>query len=191
MATTQPKPLPFTTPAAFRAWLKKNHRTSDGIWIKFYKKGSGVKSINYAEALDEALCYGWIDSQTKSFDKKAYLQKFSARRSKSLWSKRNREHVARLIKEGRMTEAGLAEIDAAKKDGRWDAAYDSSANMVIPEDFMKELVRNKKAQAFFKTLNKTNLYAIGWRLQTAKKEETRLRRIMAIIEQLEKGKKFH
>src|SRR6185369_3820281 len=137
MKSAELKVIPFKTPKAFGTWLKKNHAKSPGIWIQFFKKGSGEKTITYAEALDEALCYGWIDSQAKGLDDKSYLQRFGPRRSKSVWSKINRLHVARLIKEGRMTNAGLAQVTAAKNDGRWDGAYDSPKNMTVPDDFLE------------------------------------------------------
>ena len=183
--------MPFKTAKAFGVWLKKNHATSPGIWMQFYKKASGVKTVVYAEALDEALCFGWIDSQAKSFDEHSYLQRFGPRKPKSIWSKRNRLHIARLTKEGRMAPAGLAQVAAAKKDGRWESAYDSPKDMVVPDDFLKALSKHKKAEQFFNTLNKTNRYSIVWRLQTAKKPETRERRMKQIIETLKKGEKFH
>jgi uncharacterized protein YdeI (YjbR/CyaY-like superfamily) len=189
----KPEPLikSFKDAAAFGSWLKKNHAKSSGIWIKFFKKNSGVKSVVYSEALDEALCWGWIDSQTKTFDAKAYLQRFTPRRSRSIWSKRNRDHVARLVKEKRMQASGLAEVNAAKKDGRWEVAYDSPKNMEVPQDFLKELSKNKKAKKFFDSLNRANVYAIAWRLQTAKKPETHAKRLRDILKMLGEGKKFH
>ena len=183
--------MPFKTAKAFGVWLKRNHATSPGIWMQFYKKASGVKTVVYAEALDEALCFGWIDSQAKTFDEHSYLQRFGPRKPKSIWSKRNRLHIARLTKESRMAPAGLAQVAAAKKDGRWESAYDSPKDMVVPDDFLKALSKYKKAEQFFNTLNKTNRYTIAWRLQTAKKLETRERRMKQIIETLKKGEKLH
>jgi uncharacterized protein YdeI (YjbR/CyaY-like superfamily) len=183
--------IEFQTQNKWRQWLAKNHSKSDGAWLRLYKKDSGVKSINHAMALYEALCFGWIDGQAKSYDEKSYLQKFTPRRKRSIWSKRNTEKVEQLIKDGEMHSSGLAEVEAAKADGRWQKAYDSPANMKIPEDFLKELSKKPKALAFFKTLNKTNTFSITWRLQTAKKPETRVRRMKAIIEMLEQRKKFH
>jgi uncharacterized protein YdeI (YjbR/CyaY-like superfamily) len=191
MKSVELKIMPFNTRKAFLVWLKKNHGTSTGIWIQFFKKGSGVKTITYAEALDEALCYGWIDSQTKSLDDKSYLQRFGPRKSKSMWSKINRLHIARLTREGRMTHAGLVHVTTAKADGRWDGAYDSPKNMVVPDDLLKALTKHKKAEQFFKSLNKANVYAIAWRLQTAKKPETRKKRMDLILEMLKRGEKFH
>ena len=188
----QTQPIKFFSSAkAFRAWLEKNHAKPDGIWLRMFKKVSGKKTITYDEALDEALCFGWIDGQAKSHDKDSYIQRFTPRRKRSMWSKRNREHVARLIKEKRMTSAGLKEVETAKKDGRWDAAYDSPKNMTIPVDFLVHLKKNKKAYDFFKTLNKTNTYAIAWWLQTAKKPETRERRMREILDTLNRGEKFY
>jgi uncharacterized protein YdeI (YjbR/CyaY-like superfamily) len=181
----------FATAQAWHTWLEKNQGKSDGLWLRIYKKDSGKKTVTYAEALDEALCYGWIDGQKKAYDSESFLQKFTPRRAKSTWSKRNREHVARLIKEKRMTIAGRVEIDAAKKDGRWERAYDAPSNMTVPVDFLKAVKKDKKAYEFFQTLNKANTYAIAWRLQTAKKPETRARRIDTILEMMKTGKKFH
>lgn len=182
---------PFATQEAWRQWLDKNHAKADGIWIKFFKKHTGKKTVSYAQALDEALCYGWIDGQSKSLDEDTYKQKFTPRRSRSIWSKRNIEHVARLIKEKKMMPAGLAQIKAAKADGRWEAAYDSQSNMKIPDEFMKLLAKNKKAEKFFKSLNKSNTYAINWRIQTAKKPETRAKRMKEMVAMLAKGQTFH
>jgi uncharacterized protein YdeI (YjbR/CyaY-like superfamily) len=181
--------LLFTATEQWRKWLSENHE-SPGIWMRFYKKGKG-DSINYAQALDEALCYGWIDSQVAKYDDDSYLQKFTPRRPKSIWSKRNIGYAERLIKEGKMTPAGLKEIEAAKADGRWEQAYDSPTNMQIPADFLLELEARPKAKAFFESLNKTNTYAIAWRLQTAKTEVTRKRRMEILIAMLEEGKKLH
>jgi len=183
--------IAFQSQNKWRSWLSKKHSLADGIWLRLYKKDSGIKSINHDEALDEALCYGWIDGQAKSLDEESYLQKFTPRRKRSLWSKRNREKVEQLIKDGKMHSSGLKEIDTAKSDGRWEMAYDSPKNMKIPDDFLKELSKKPEALAFFNTLNKTNKFSIGWRLQTAKKPETREKRIKTIIEMMQQGKKFH
>ncbi len=183
--------LHFKSSAEFRRWLKKNHAASEGIWLRFFKKASNVRSVNYAEALDEALCHGWIDGQVKSFDEHSWLQKYTPRRPRSGWSKRNTEHAERLIKAGAMTPAGLKAIEAAKADGRWEAAYSSPRNATPPKDFLKELGKNKKALAFFKTLNRTNIYPIVYLLETAKKPETRERRMKKILGMMAQGKKFH
>ena len=183
--------LHFKTSAEFRQWLEKNHTESGGIWLRMFKKDSQERSLTYAEALDQALCYGWIDGQKKPFDERSWLQKFTARRPKSGWSKTNTQHVERLIEAGTMTPAGMAAVEAAKADGRWETAYSSSKSAAPPEDFLKELSKNKKAEAFFKTLNKANVYSIVYRLETAKKPETRAKRMKTILAMLEQGKAFH
>ena len=175
----------------WRQWLDENHAASAGVWLRLFRKSSEKKNLTHDEALLDALCFGWIDGQSKSFDEESFLQKFTPRRKRSLWSKRNTELVLQLIAAGKMQAAGLKEIEEAKADGRWDKAYDSHANMTIPDDFLKKLAEDEHAMKFFKSLNKTNLYAITWRLQTAKKEETRLRRMEKIIAMLAKGEKFH
>lgn len=182
--------IEFKTAERFETWLEKNHKNPDGLWLKLFKKDSGKKSISYAEALDVALCYGWIDGQRRACDEQAWLQKFTPRRTKSIWSKINIGHAERLIDERRMRPPGLKAIEEAKTDGRWENAYDSPSKMTIPEDFLEELSKNKKAEAFFMGLNKTNLFSIGFRLQTAKKQETREKRMKEIIERLAKGEKF-
>ena len=183
--------LCFRTPAEFRKWLAANHRQSNGIWLRIFKKDSGERSVSYAEALDQALCFGWIDGQKQGHDEVSWRQRFTPRRAKSGWSKINTQHAERLIKARRMKAAGRAEIDAAKKDGRWTAAYDSPSKATVPEDFLVALRKNKKATKFFQSLNKANLYAIAYRLQTAKKPETRQKRMEMILAMLGKGQKFH
>ena len=183
--------LAFKSSAAFRKWMAANHDKVDGIWLCIYKAKSGQPSITYAEALDQALCFGWIDGQKQSHGEGSWLQKFTPRRLRSGWSKMNTQHAERLIKAGQMTAAGLAAVQAAKADGRWQAAYDSPSNAAPPEDFLKALDRDKKAKAFFEKLNKANLYAIMYRLQTAKKPETRARRMQNILAMLSRGEKFH
>lgn len=183
--------LLFRTVPDWENWLEENHSQPDGIWLMIAKKGSGKTSVTYLEALEVALCYGWIDGQVKTYDQQYYIQKFTPRRAKSLWSKLNVERAERLIKEGRMRPAGFKAIEKAKADGIWDAAYDPGSKMTVPEDFLDELSKNKEAEAFFKTLDKTNLFAIGFRLQTARKPETKEKRMREIIEMLAMGKKFH
>ena len=183
--------IPFESPEQWQQWLAENHADLDGVWIRLFKKGSGKRTITFAEALDEALCYGWIDGQSKSYDQESWLQKFTPRRARSLWSKVNIQNVERLIEAGKMKPAGLQQIEAAKQDGRWERAYDSPSTATVPEDFLQELNKDEKAKAFFESLNKTNTYAITWRLQTAKKPETRQKRMKAILEMLAKGEKFH
>jgi uncharacterized protein YdeI (YjbR/CyaY-like superfamily) len=183
--------ISFETSADFRNWLENNYEDQTGIWLRIFKKDSGVPSVNYTLALDEALCYGWIDGQVKSIDEQSYIQKFTPRRSRSMWSKRNIENVKRLKKEGRMRPSGIKEVERAKSDGRWENSYDSPSNMTVPEDFLIELSKDKKAAEFFNTLSKINKYSIVWRLQTAKKPETRANRMKVILEMLSKGKSFH
>lgn len=186
-----PSTRAFESPREWRSWLAKNHARSQGIWLRFFKKGSGVSSIDHAQALDEALCYGWIDGQLKKGDKESWLQRFTPRRPGSVWSKKNTLHAARLIKAGRMTPRGRAEIETAKSDGRWEKAYDSPSAMKVPADFIRALSKNEKGRAFFESLNRANVYAIAWRLQTAKKPETRERRMRAILGMMARGEKFH
>jgi uncharacterized protein YdeI (YjbR/CyaY-like superfamily) len=183
--------LAFKSARAFRSWLVGHHDRRDGILLRIYKKDSGVATVSYAEALDQALCFGWIDGQKLPCDAQSWLQKFTPRRPGSGWSKRNTEHAERLIDSGEMTPAGLAEVKAAQADGRWKAAYDAFGSSEAPADFLAELKRNKKAHAFFQTLSRTNLYSIVYRLQTAKKAETREKRKQAIIAMLARGEKFH
>lgn len=185
------KTLSFKTANEFRGWLARNHADSEGIWLRFFKKHSGHPSLTYAEALDQALCYGWIDGRVDPCDEKSWLRKFTPRRPNSGWSRRNTQHAERLISAGAMTRAGLEEVEAAKADGRWQRAYDSPRNAAPPEDFLAELEKNKKAKAFFETLNKANVYSIVYRIQTAKKPETRRKRMKAILEMLVRGEKFH
>jgi uncharacterized protein YdeI (YjbR/CyaY-like superfamily) len=181
----------FKSPADYRSWLGKNYAHSDGIWLRIYKKNSTEASITYAQALDQSFCYGWIDGQKKAYNEDSWLQKFTPRRSKSKWSKINTQHAERLIESGEMTPAGLKAIKAAKVDGRWKAAYDSPGSATPPDDFLTELNKNKKAKAFFETLNKSNVYAIVYRLQTAKKPETRTKRMKMILAMLVMGEKYH
>jgi uncharacterized protein YdeI (YjbR/CyaY-like superfamily) len=183
--------VPFRTANEFEKWLKKNHHLTEGVLLRFFKKDSGMKTINYDEAVCTALCYGWIDGQSNKYDEQSWIQKFTPRRPRSIWSQRNKERVERMVKEGRMKTEGLTEVEKAKADGRWDRAYAPPSEMKIPDDFLKEVAKNKKAKAFFETLNKTNTFAIAWRLQTAKKEETRQRRMKNIIAMLAKREKFH
>ncbi|MGN6533472.1 MAG: YdeI/OmpD-associated family protein [Ginsengibacter sp.] len=183
--------LSFASSEGWRNWLAENHAKSNGVWLRFSKKDSDEKTVTYAEALEEALCYGWIDGQVNKHDAKSYLQKFTPRRPKSIWSKRNTEKAEHLIREGKMEKAGMQQVELAKADGRWQQAYDSSKNMKVPEDFLQQLSKNEKAKTFFDGLNKANLYAIAWRLQTAKKPETREKRLKEILEMMSEGKKFH
>jgi uncharacterized protein YdeI (YjbR/CyaY-like superfamily) len=183
--------IAFSSAKELEKWFAENHTKSDGIWVRFFKKNSDIPSVSYDEALDAALCFGWIDGQLKTYDQVSWLRKFTPRRAKSVWSKKNRGHAERLIKAGEIHEAGLKEVEAARKDGRWKAAYDSAQKMVVPDDFLTELGKNSKAKAFFETLNRANVYAIVWRLQTAQKPETRQKRLKTILAMLAEGQKFH
>jgi uncharacterized protein YdeI (YjbR/CyaY-like superfamily) len=181
----------FRSAGAFRTWLTKEHSRSEGLLLRIYKKDSGVASITYAEALDQALCFGWIDGQKLPCDDESWFQKFTPRRPRSGWSRRNTEHVERLMQSDQMRPAGMREVQAAKVDGRWASAYDSPAKASMPAEFLKELAGNARAKKFFSTLSKANLYAIAYRLQTAKKPETKAKRIRLIIDMLARGESFH
>jgi len=181
----------FKTQKDFAGWLDKNHDKSSGLWVRIAKKGSGIKSLTYAEALETALCYGWIDGRKKPESERAWLQRFVPRRPKSLWSKINRDKALALIAAGQMKAAGHTEIERAKKDGRWEAAYDSPSKATVPADLQQELDRHPGAAEFFRTLDRINRYAIIWRVQTATKAETRQKRVRSFIEMLEKGEKLH
>jgi uncharacterized protein YdeI (YjbR/CyaY-like superfamily) len=181
----------FASSKEWRNWIAGNHAKSNGVWLRFFKKDSGEKTVTYSEALEEALCYGWIDGQAKKYDAISYIQKFTPRRPNSIWSKRNTEKAERLIQEGKMKKAGMQQVELAKADGRWQQAYDSPKNMKVPEDFLQQLSKNEKAKNYFDGLNKANQYAIAWRLQTAKKPGTREKRLKEILVMMSEGKKFH
>ncbi len=182
----------FASSKQWKEWLAMNYAISNnGIWLRIFKRDSDEATITYDEALDEALCFGWIDGQKKAYDEKSWLQKFTPRRSKSIWSKRNRTRVVQLIKEKRMQPSGLKEIETAKKDGRWDKAYDSPNQMEIPADFLALLKKDQQAYEFFKTLNKANTFAIAWRLETAKKPETREKRMQILLKMMKRRQKLH
>jgi uncharacterized protein YdeI (YjbR/CyaY-like superfamily) len=180
----------FASPADFEAWLE-SFADSDGLWLKIAKKGSGVESVSYAEALEVALCFGWIDSQKRVFDEKHFLQRFTPRRPRGRWSQINREKAEALIAAGKMRPAGLAEVEAAKADGRWDAAYAGQRTAEVPDDLQRELDRNAAAREFFAGLDGANRYAIVYRLDDAKKPETRERRLRKFVAMLERGEKIH
>ena len=181
----------FRSQRDFETWLDKNHSRTGGLWIRFARKASGIKSITYSEALDEALCYGWIDALRRPESDTTYLQRFVPRRVKSLWSKINRAKALALIESGRMRPQGSAEVERAKQDGRWEAAYDSPANATMPPEFERELDRHPRAKAFFATISRVNRYAIIWRLATARKQETRDRLSRKFIDMLENGQTLH
>jgi uncharacterized protein YdeI (YjbR/CyaY-like superfamily) len=181
----------FKSQRDFAAWLEKKHASSPGLWVRIAKKGSKNKSVTYQQALETALCYGWIDAHKRPESDTAWLQRFVRRRPKSIWSKINREKAIALIETGQMSPAGLAEVERAKKDGRWESAYDSPSSVKMPPDLQEALDRNPRAAAFFATVNRANRYAIVWRVHTAKKPETRSQRIRTYIDMLEKGKTLH
>lgn len=191
MKSTDLPILPFASKKKWSDWLARQYDKSAGVWLKLAKKGSEIPSVTYDEAVDVALCYGWIDGQKKGFDDKYWLQKFTARGPKSIWSKINTGRVDKLIRSGEMRPPGLRAVEAAKQDGRWDAAYESQKDISVPNDFRAALEKNPKAKAFFTTLNSANRYAILFRIHNAKKAETRLRRIQQFVEMLERGGKLY
>lgn len=181
----------FPTPQEWAAWLAENHALAAGLWLRLAKKDAAMTSLNYQEALDVALCYGWIDGQKKSYDADSWLQKFTPRGKKSLWSKINCAKVEALIQSGQMQPPGLQAVESAKQDGRWDAAYDSARTAEVPPDLQAALEANPPAQAFFAALDRPNRYAILFRVQTAMKPETRAKRIAQLVEMLAQGKRIH
>ncbi len=181
----------FASHAAWETWLEKHHAVSKGLWLEFGKKDSGVPSVTHAEALGTALRYGWIDGQTASVDAKMFRQRFTPRRPRSKWSKINCATVERLLAEGRLEAAGLREMEAARNDGRWDAAYDSPRNIQVPDDLAAELRKRPAARRFFERLDSRNRYAILYRLFDAKKPETRQRRLEQFVRLLEAEKTLH
>lgn len=181
----------FADPGKLEAWLEQNHDSSAGVWLKIAKKGTGKSSATYAEALELALCFGWIDSQKRGFDESYFLQRFTPRRPHGRWSKINREKAEALIAGERMRPAGLAEVEAAKADGRWEAAYEGQRTAKVPEDLQRELEASPAAAEFFASLDSANRYAVIYRLNDAKKPETRERRLHKFIAMLERGEKIH
>jgi uncharacterized protein YdeI (YjbR/CyaY-like superfamily) len=188
VAASEQPTLFFASAGDLEAWLEEHHASVDGIWLKIAKKASGIESVDYPEALEVALCYGWIDGQMRSLDETYYVQKFTPRRARSKWSKLNRQKVERLIAEGRMRPAGHAEIERAKADGRWDEAYDSPRAATVPEDFRQALEASPDAKAFFDGLGKTKRYAFLYRIRDAKRPETRAKRIADYVALLAEGK---
>lgn len=183
--------LAFATPNEWEAWLECNGVTASGIWIEFAKRDSGIASINYAQALDVALCFGWIDGQAKSLGKTKYIQRFTPRGRRSIWSKINCAKAEALIAQKAMRAAGLAQVEAAKSDGRWERAYEGQRNMTVPHDFEARLATNGKARDFFATLDSRNRYAILFRIHEAKTPETRTRRIEKFMDMLARGETLH
>lgn len=183
--------LPFASAAAWEAWLEAEHASALGVWVQIAKKDTGIATVTYAEALDVALCFGWIDGQKARHDERYFRQRFTPRRRGSKWSRTNTEHVARLAREGRMRPAGLAEVEAAKADGRWEAAYEAASRATVPDDLRSALDANPAAAAFFATLRGANRYAILYRIQNVKRAETRARKIAQYVEQLARGETLH
>ncbi|MEA2404723.1 MAG: hypothetical protein QOE08_1370 [Thermoleophilaceae bacterium] len=183
--------MSFDSADAFERWLSEHHEQSDGIWLRFAKKGSGIASVTYAEALDSALCHGWIDGQAKAIDEQWYMQRFTPRRKRSIWSKRNVDKVAKLAEDGRMKPAGEREVERAKADGRWDAAYAGPRTANVPPDLQRELDARPGLAEFFNAMSSANRYSVIWNLETAKKPETRARRLEKYLAMMERGEKPH
>ena len=177
----------FKTPAAFEAWLRSNHDRETEIWVKIHRKDSGLPTVTHAEALDVVLCWGWIDGIRKSLDDRSFLQRFSPRRPKSIWSQVNRDHVARLVAAGRMTSHGQRQVDAAKADGRWDAAYAPMRNATVPEDLRAAIDANPRARKTFSTLGRQNLFALAFRTNNMKTEAGRAKKIAELVAMLARG----
>ncbi|MBB3693573.1 YdeI family protein [Sphingomonas sp. BK580] len=191
MRGSRDDPLAFARPIDLADWLAENHDTSRELWVRIYKKGSGYASVTWEDCVVEAIRYGWIDGIKQSGDEKFYLQRLTPRRPGSNWSAKNREHAERIIEAGRITPAGLAHVDAARADGRWETAYGGSATMTMPADFLEALAKRPNAKTFFHTLDRRNLYAIYYRLQTAKTPATRARRMEVVLDRLSRGELFH
>ena len=183
--------IAFASPAEWESWLEDNHSASDGLWIKIAKKDTGIESVRYPEVLESALCFGWIDGRREALDERYFLQRYTPRRSRSKWSRINRDKAERLIAEGSMRLAGLAEVEQAKADGRWEAAYEGQKASTVPPDLERELDAHPRAKAFFAELGSQNRYAILYRLQDAKKPETRARRLAKFVAMLEAGETIH
>jgi len=183
--------LPFETRDAWEAWLAANHESESGVWIRFARKASGVRSVTHAEALEVALCYGWIDARSRGVDGTHWVQRFTPRSRRSTWSKVNREKAVALIERGAMRPAGLREVERARADGRWDAAYDPPSTATVPDDLREALDRDPEARAFFESLDSRNRYAILYRLQAAKRPETRARRLETFVTMLSEGRTIY
>jgi uncharacterized protein YdeI (YjbR/CyaY-like superfamily) len=183
--------LHVTDLAAWETWLDANSESSPGVWLRLARKNSKVETVTYVDAVEAALCHGWIDGQKRSFDDQSSIQRFTPRRSRSIWSKINRERATRLIESGRMKAGGLKAIEAARADGRWEGAYDSPRSATVPEDLERALAANPTAKSFFESLNSANRYAVLFRVQTSRKPETRARWIERLVGMLERGEKLH
>jgi uncharacterized protein YdeI (YjbR/CyaY-like superfamily) len=181
----------FETAVQLEQWLAVHHATERELWVRMYKKGSGTPSVDWTDCVVACIAWGWIDGQRKSLDAVSFLQRMTPRRPKSNWSKKNIEHAERLVAQGRMQPSGLVHVEAARQDGRWEQAYAGSADMVIPDDFLEELTKNAAATRFYATLDRRNLFAIYYRIHTAKRVETRQKRIADIIARLALGEAFH
>jgi uncharacterized protein YdeI (YjbR/CyaY-like superfamily) len=181
----------FASDADWEQWLERHHAASEGLWIRMAKRDAGIDSVRYPEVLDCALCFGWIDGRREALDERYFLQRFTPRRPRSRWSRINRDKAERLIADRRMRPAGLAEVERAQADGRWDAAYEGQRNSTIPDDLQRELDARPKAKAFFAELSSQNRYAILYRLQDAKKPETRAQRLAKFVAMLEAGERIH
>lgn len=181
----------FETPRELERWLQSNHESKRELWVRIFKKASGAPTVTWNDCVVLAIAWGWIDGQKRALDEISFLQRLTPRRARSNWSKRNCEHAERLIDEGRMQPSGLAQVEAARQDGRWAQAYSGSAAMVIPDDFLEALQKNPAAKKFYATLDRRNLFAIYHRLQTAKRPETRTKRIAAMLADLARGRAFH
>jgi uncharacterized protein YdeI (YjbR/CyaY-like superfamily) len=186
-----PQASEFFSAAELEDWLERNHASSEGIWLKVVKKGAGVAGVSYPEALTLALCFGWIDSQKKGLDDRHFLQRFTPRRPRGRWSRINRDQAEELIAAGRMRPAGLAQVEAARADGRWDAAYEGQRSATVPEDLGRALAGNRRAREFFESLDSANRYAILYRLGEAKRPQTRERRLRKFVAMLERGERIH
>ncbi|CAM3947722.1 Bacteriocin-protection protein [Bordetella tumbae] len=191
MSQSKHETIAFRNSAELSEWLMSHHQHSSEVWVQIFKKGSGKQSVTWTDCVIEAIRFGWIDGQKLPLDEASFMQRLTPRKQKSNWSAKNREHATRLIAEGRMTPAGLAHVEAAKAGGQWDSAYEGSAAMTIPQDFLDALEAIPAALAFFQTLDRKNLYSIYYRLHTAKRPETRARRLSKILAQLERGERFH
>jgi uncharacterized protein YdeI (YjbR/CyaY-like superfamily) len=189
--TKQPEIRAFRTTRAWEQWLDRNAGRAEGIWMKIAKRDSGITSVTHAEALEVALCFGWIDGQRRALDETHFLQRFTPRRPRSMWSKINREKVTALIESGRMRPPGMREVERAQADGRWDAAYAGQRAATVPEELQRALDQNRKAREFFATLDSRNRYAFIWRVQEAKKPETRVRRAEQFVKMLAAGETLH
>jgi uncharacterized protein YdeI (YjbR/CyaY-like superfamily) len=183
--------MPFASDTAWEQWLEESHAACEGVWIKMAKKSAVVDSVRYPEVLEIALCFGWIDGRRQALDDRHFLQRFTPRRARSRWSRINRETAERLIAEGRMRHAGLTEVERARADGRWEAAYDSPRSIAVPEDLERELDARPQAKEFFEQLSSQNRYAILYRLQEAKRSQTRARRLAKFVAMLEARETIH